>query len=135
MFAGKEHNFNKYDNRTVTDYGIGYDYKSVMHYSSHAFSSNGEPTITPKVMSARAAFAIFLLISVCSGRLCHFAEREGKTWSARRAQRKGCSQGASNVQGGMCRSYTGIEQRRTFFRRDLYRMDIRFGWNSHLDES
>lgn len=53
MFAGKEHNFNKYDNHTVTDYGIGYDYKSVMHYSSHAFSSNGEPTITPKVMSAR----------------------------------------------------------------------------------
>lgn len=52
-FAGKEHNFNKYDNRTVTDYGVGYDYKSVMHYSSHAFSRNGEPTITPKVMIAR----------------------------------------------------------------------------------
>ncbi|XP_043597695.1 hatching enzyme 1.2 [Bombus pyrosoma] len=45
---GKEHNFNKYDNGTVTDYGIGYDYTSVMHYSSHAFSRNGEPTITPK---------------------------------------------------------------------------------------
>ncbi|XP_071563535.1 seminal metalloprotease 1-like [Temnothorax nylanderi] len=46
--SGKEHNFNKYDNRTVTDYGIAYDYKSVMHYSSHAFSRNGEPTIMPK---------------------------------------------------------------------------------------
>ncbi|XP_076242211.1 seminal metalloprotease 1 [Calliopsis andreniformis] len=45
---GKEHNFNKYDNRTVTDYGIGYDYGSIMHYSSHAFSKNDEPTITPK---------------------------------------------------------------------------------------
>ncbi|XP_043258686.1 seminal metalloprotease 1 [Colletes gigas] len=45
---GKEHNFNKYDNNTVTDYGIGYDYMSVMHYSSHAFSKNGEPTITPR---------------------------------------------------------------------------------------
>ncbi|XP_011693660.1 PREDICTED: astacin isoform X1 [Wasmannia auropunctata] len=63
--SGKEHNFNKYDNRTVTDYGIGYDYKSVMHYSSHAFSRNGEPTITPKVIIVRA-LAIFLLISVCS---------------------------------------------------------------------
>ncbi|XP_017890270.1 zinc metalloproteinase nas-13 [Ceratina calcarata] len=46
--SGKEHNFNKYDDRTVTDYGIGYDYTSVMHYSSHAFSKNKEPTITPK---------------------------------------------------------------------------------------
>ncbi|KAG7188501.1 hypothetical protein KM043_008136 [Ampulex compressa] len=46
--SGKEHNFNKYDKSTVTDYGVGYDYKSVMHYSSHAFSKNGEPTITPR---------------------------------------------------------------------------------------
>ncbi|XP_012282356.1 zinc metalloproteinase nas-15 [Orussus abietinus] len=44
---GKEHNFNKYDNRTITDYGVGYDYNSVMHYSTHAFSKNGEPTISP----------------------------------------------------------------------------------------
>ncbi|XP_017764627.1 PREDICTED: zinc metalloproteinase nas-13 [Eufriesea mexicana] len=45
---GKEHNFNKYDNKTVTDYGISYDYMSVMHYSSYAFSKNGDPTIAPK---------------------------------------------------------------------------------------
>ncbi|XP_024945655.1 astacin isoform X2 [Cephus cinctus] len=45
--TGKEHNFNKYDSDTVTDYGIGYDYKSIMHYSAHAFSKNGEPTISP----------------------------------------------------------------------------------------
>lgn len=53
IYTGKEHNFNKYDNGTVTDYGIGYDYTSVMHYSSHAFSRNGEPTITPKVSNRR----------------------------------------------------------------------------------
>ncbi|KAK9302728.1 hypothetical protein QLX08_005348 [Tetragonisca angustula] len=45
--SGKEHNFNKYDNDTVTDYGISYDYGSVMHYSSYAFSKNDEPTIIP----------------------------------------------------------------------------------------
>ncbi|XP_046478181.1 hatching enzyme 1.2 [Neodiprion pinetum] len=44
---GKEHNFKKYDNKTVTDFGIPYDYKSIMHYSSHAFSKNNQPTITP----------------------------------------------------------------------------------------
>ncbi|KAK0090145.1 hypothetical protein PV325_002570 [Microctonus aethiopoides] len=44
---GKEHNFNKYDDKTVTDFNVGYDYSSVMHYSSRAFSKNDEPTITP----------------------------------------------------------------------------------------
>lgn len=42
---GREHNFDKYDNETVTDYGVLYDYGSVMHYSAKAFSKNGEPTI------------------------------------------------------------------------------------------
>ncbi|KAF7992668.1 hypothetical protein HCN44_005012 [Aphidius gifuensis] len=45
---GKEHNFEKYDSNTVTDYGVGYDYQSVMHYSSKAFSKNGNMTIVPK---------------------------------------------------------------------------------------
>lgn len=46
---GKEHNFEKYDRDVVTDFGFTYDYSSVMHYSAHAFSSNGEATIEPKV--------------------------------------------------------------------------------------
>lgn len=45
---GKQHNFNKYLTTTVTDFGVRYDYDSVMHYSSLAFSKNGEMTIVPK---------------------------------------------------------------------------------------
>lgn len=45
---GKEHNFNKYDSKTVTDFGIEYDYNSVMHYSTNGFSKNGKATIIPK---------------------------------------------------------------------------------------
>lgn len=42
---GREHNFNKYNETTVTDFNIMYDYDSVMHYSAKAFSKNGENTI------------------------------------------------------------------------------------------
>lgn len=45
---GKEHNFRKYTEKQVTDFGIGYDYGSVLHYSSLAFTKNGKPTIVPK---------------------------------------------------------------------------------------
>ncbi|XP_053661515.1 seminal metalloprotease 1-like [Anopheles marshallii] len=45
---GKQHNFNIYDADTVTDFNVMYDYGSVMHYSSTAFSKNGEKTIVPK---------------------------------------------------------------------------------------
>lgn len=43
--AGKEHNFNTYDAEKISQFGVTYDYGSVMHYSSLAFSSNGERTI------------------------------------------------------------------------------------------
>lgn len=42
---GREHNFNKYNETFVTDFNVTYDYESVMHYSSRAFSKNGENTI------------------------------------------------------------------------------------------
>uniref|UniRef100_A0A1L8EGY5 Metalloendopeptidase n=1 Tax=Haematobia irritans TaxID=7368 RepID=A0A1L8EGY5_HAEIR len=44
---GKEGNFKKYDADTVSDFGIEYDYGSVLHYSSTAFSKNGQKTIIP----------------------------------------------------------------------------------------
>ncbi|KAJ8734102.1 hypothetical protein PYW07_014653 [Mythimna separata] len=44
---GHEHNFAKYSNDTVTDYGVAYDYESVMHYPAKAFSVNGNETIIP----------------------------------------------------------------------------------------
>ncbi|XP_002052173.3 seminal metalloprotease 1 [Drosophila virilis] len=49
---GMEHNFNKYDNETVDNYGEDYDYGSVMHYTPYAFSKNGEMTIVPLVEGA-----------------------------------------------------------------------------------
>lgn len=42
---GHESNFFKYDESEVTDYGIAYDYESIMHYSGKAFSKNGNSTI------------------------------------------------------------------------------------------
>ncbi|XP_053601535.1 zinc metalloproteinase nas-4-like isoform X2 [Plodia interpunctella] len=44
---GLEHNFAKYNNDTVTDFGVPYDYGSVMHYPEVAFSKNGNRTIIP----------------------------------------------------------------------------------------
>nr|CAD7401840.1 unnamed protein product [Timema poppensis] len=45
--AGTENNFAKHSASTVTNYGIGYDYDSVLHYGPFAFSINGEMTIVP----------------------------------------------------------------------------------------
>lgn len=42
---GQEHNFNKFGDNEVTDFGVPYDYRSILHYSSTAFSKNGYPTI------------------------------------------------------------------------------------------
>lgn len=44
---GKENNFAKRAEDVVTQFGIPYDYGSVMHYSAKSFSVNGEETIVP----------------------------------------------------------------------------------------
>lgn len=46
---GTENNFAKASAKTTTAFGVQYDYGSVMHYSTNAFSANGKPTIVAKV--------------------------------------------------------------------------------------
>uniref|UniRef100_A0A182S5V0 Metalloendopeptidase n=1 Tax=Anopheles maculatus TaxID=74869 RepID=A0A182S5V0_9DIPT len=46
---GSEGNFQSYGTDRVINYGVAYDYDSVMHYHTHAFSANGQPTILPKM--------------------------------------------------------------------------------------
>ncbi|XP_050080869.1 zinc metalloproteinase nas-15-like [Anopheles maculipalpis] len=46
---GREGNFQLYGTDRVINYGVAYDYDSVMHYHTHAFSANGQPTILPKM--------------------------------------------------------------------------------------
>lgn len=41
-------NFNKYDRSKIDSLGTPYDYGSVMHYDSRAFSRNGRPTIVAR---------------------------------------------------------------------------------------
>lgn len=45
--SGKSSNFDKHSTTTAADHGA-YDFDSIMHYDSYAFSANGQPTITKK---------------------------------------------------------------------------------------
>lgn len=49
---GKEFNFQKYSASVVSDYDVGYDYDSCLHYRPGAFSVNGMDTIVPLDRSA-----------------------------------------------------------------------------------
>ena len=44
---GMEGNFQKMTTNVVGQMDLGYDYDSVMHYPTTAFSTNGKPTIVP----------------------------------------------------------------------------------------
>uniref|UniRef100_A0A182MUK9 Peptidase M12A domain-containing protein n=1 Tax=Anopheles culicifacies TaxID=139723 RepID=A0A182MUK9_9DIPT len=48
VMADRAPNFDRYNSNTVEDFGIPYDYDSVMHYGPTAFSYNGQATIIPK---------------------------------------------------------------------------------------
>ncbi|KAK4876542.1 hypothetical protein RN001_009048 [Aquatica leii] len=50
--AGAEGYFTKYNSSYVTDFGLPYDYGSIMHYGRKDFSKNGKDTIVPKDPSA-----------------------------------------------------------------------------------
>ncbi|XP_072934624.1 hatching enzyme 1.2-like [Epargyreus clarus] len=50
---GSENNFKKADPKHTHDYGVGYDYNSVMHYSEYAFSKNSQKTINPKISGVK----------------------------------------------------------------------------------
>lgn len=48
IMEGRERNFEKYPEDIISDYDTEYDYGSIMHYSPHAFSKDGESiTIEP----------------------------------------------------------------------------------------
>lgn len=49
---GTAENFHKASAGTTDNFGVHYDYNSVLHYSAYAFSVNGQPTIVAKTRTS-----------------------------------------------------------------------------------
>lgn len=45
IILGEESAYRKLNKITATEFGVGYDYNSVMHYAQDGFSKNGKDTI------------------------------------------------------------------------------------------
>lgn len=45
VLKSKEYNFLRYNDTDVTDFGVPYDYNSILHYPAEAASSNRKPTL------------------------------------------------------------------------------------------
>lgn len=90
---GAERNFHKYPRSTIDSLGTRYDYGSLMHYSSTAFSKNGRATIVPK----RSGVSIGQRIALSS----IDAQQANLLYKSQCAQRPGGGGG-----GGTCKDKT-----------------------------
>ncbi|XP_038047370.1 zinc metalloproteinase nas-8-like [Patiria miniata] len=58
IVPGTEENFGQIDPANVTSLGFPYDYESIMHYASNAFTANGQPTIKIKKIGRKLGFRL-----------------------------------------------------------------------------
>lgn len=53
-------NFNKYNAWHLSHFKVPYDYDSIMHYDSYAFSKNGKPTMV-RIVSVRFTLSAYFI--------------------------------------------------------------------------